>query len=130
MSDWIKACMKSNVYIWVLFLIVSAMTHLSYLDEAVGNRGFDSSLKHTLAFSLSNPLWLFYCAFKASLTGIISSDGSVTSKVPLSKRPFISFLIALPHFSWTCLLILNIWDSEFGKRKKPDRFIAPSWHLS
>ena len=89
-------------------MIASAIKHMSNPDEVVGDHGLDSSficispLYLTLAFSLSSQPWLFNFAFEASLTGITSSAGnvlSVTSKVTLSKRPFIPFLIASPHFS-------------------------------
>ena len=81
---------------------------------------------HILAFSLSSPSYEFNLALKANFTGITSSTGralSFVSNVSLSNSPKISFLMDIPHFSFTKGGCFRTWDKDLGSGINSDKLI-------
>ena len=104
MNAWIK----SSWCTIALFRMASARKHFSNCTDVVGDQLFVWSFicisprTLILASNLSRPPYGFSFALKTHFTGITSSAGSAflfISKVSLSKRPVISYHIAVPHFS-------------------------------
>ena len=115
------------------------MKHFNNLVDAVGDQDMKSSLicisplRHTLAFNLSRPPYMFSFVLHANFAGMISSAGSGFSfktKVSLSKRPVISDFMASPHLSLVDEDILKICDKLLGSGMKSDKLTCFSISMS